>query len=82
MIPLPVRNIDTQPRLCGQQRRKRDHPNAGQKRMGSEGNLRPQSRKKQAGPVNDAWWKYETEVPGNVLVQAFDLAGNVTRQEA
>jgi hypothetical protein len=36
----------------------------------------------QAVPVHDACWEYETDVPGNVLVQAFDLAGNVTSYEA
>ena len=29
--------------------------------------------------VHEGYWKYETEVPGSVLVEAFDLAGNVTR---
>ena len=32
--------------------------------------------------VQDGWWEYETEVYGNVLVEAYDLAGNITRQEA
>ena len=32
--------------------------------------------------VGDGWWKYETEVHGSVLAEVFDLAGNVTRQEA
>lgn len=36
----------------------------------------------QAVPATAALWQYETEVPGNVLVEAFDLAGNVTRYEA
>ena len=36
----------------------------------------------QAAPVYGDLWEYKTEVPGNVLVEAFDLAGNVTRYEA
>jgi len=35
-----------------------------------------------ASSIHEGWWMYETEVPGKVLVEAFDLAGNVTRQEA
>ena len=31
--------------------------------------------------VNDVWWEYRTEPEGNVIVEAWDLAGNVTRQE-
>jgi hypothetical protein len=36
----------------------------------------------QAAPVCGEHWAYQTEVPGSVLVEAFDLAGNVTRYEA
>jgi hypothetical protein len=34
-----------------------------------------------ASLVHEGWWRYETEVPGSILVEAFDLAGNVTRQD-
>ena len=34
-----------------------------------------------ASKVHEGWWRYETEVPGSILVEAFDLAGNVARQE-
>ncbi len=30
----------------------------------------------------NAWWEFETKTKGNVLVEAWDLAGNVARQEA
>ena len=33
-----------------------------------------------ANPAHKGWWKYETEVPGDVLIEVFDRAGNVTRQ--
>jgi hypothetical protein len=33
-----------------------------------------------ANPVQEGGWKYETEVPGDVLIEVFDRAGNVTRQ--
>lgn len=36
----------------------------------------------QAWLVQDSRWEYETLTAGKVLVEAFDLAGNVTRQEA
>jgi hypothetical protein len=36
----------------------------------------------QAVRVKDARWEYETLTEGKVLVEAFDLAGNVTRYEA
>jgi hypothetical protein len=36
----------------------------------------------QAAPVNRAWWKYETEVAGNVQIEVLDLAGNITRHGA
>jgi hypothetical protein len=29
----------------------------------------------------DAWWEYQAATRGNVCVEAWDLAGNVTRQE-
>jgi hypothetical protein len=32
--------------------------------------------------AQEGWWKYETEVPGDVLIEVFDRAGNVTRQRA
>ena len=34
--------------------------------------------------INDAWWEYATTAPGEakITVEAFDLAGNLTRQEA
>lgn len=35
-----------------------------------------------AMPVSEGLWNYETEVPGNVLVEAFDLAGNITRHRS
>jgi hypothetical protein len=36
----------------------------------------------QAVLAKDARWEYETAAEGKVIVEAFDLAGNVTRQEA
>ena len=36
----------------------------------------------EADLIDDAWWEYETDVIGNVLVEVWDLAGNVTRYEA
>jgi hypothetical protein len=36
----------------------------------------------QAVWVKDARWEYEASIEGKVIVEAFDLAGNVTRQEA
>ena len=36
----------------------------------------------QAVWVEDDRWEYETSTVGKVLVEAFDLAGNATRQEA
>jgi hypothetical protein len=36
----------------------------------------------QAALVCGEHWEYQTEVPGGVLVEAFDLAGNVARYEA
>jgi hypothetical protein len=38
----------------------------------------------EAALVNGAWWEYATTAPdqARILVEAFDLAGNVTRQEA
>jgi hypothetical protein len=37
----------------------------------------------EADLVDDAWWEYETSIPdgATILVEAFDLAGNVTRYE-
>ena len=34
--------------------------------------------------INDLWWEYESAAPndGKVIVEAFDLAGNCTRNEA
>ena len=36
----------------------------------------------QAMLVKDSDWEYETSIDGMIVVQAVDLAGNVTRQEA
>jgi len=38
----------------------------------------------EAALANDTWWEYETSVSteGNVIVEAFDLAGNCTKLEA
>jgi hypothetical protein len=38
----------------------------------------------EAGLIDDAWWEYATSAStdGNILVEAFDLAGNVTKYEA
>jgi len=30
----------------------------------------------------DAWWEFKTRTKGNIRVEVWDLAGNVTRQEA
>jgi hypothetical protein len=35
-----------------------------------------------ASPVEDSSWEYKTSSTGNILVEAFDLAGNVTRQSS
>jgi hypothetical protein len=35
-----------------------------------------------AARVYDAWWEFETRTNGNILVEVWDLAGNVARQEA
>ena len=35
-----------------------------------------------AARVYDAWWEFKTRTKGNILVEAWDLAGNVTKQEA
>ena len=35
----------------------------------------------QAVWVQDARWEYETSTEGNILIEAFDLAGNITRHE-
>ena len=32
--------------------------------------------------VNDSWWKFETSTQGKLIVEAFDLAGNVAKYEA
>ena len=34
-----------------------------------------------ANLAHKGWWNYETEVHGNLLIEVFDRAGNVTRQE-
>ena len=34
-----------------------------------------------AREVYEGWWRYEIEVPGKVLVRAWDLAGNVVQGE-
>jgi hypothetical protein len=36
----------------------------------------------QAVWVKDDLWEYETFVEGNIIIEAFDLPGNVTRREA
>jgi hypothetical protein len=35
----------------------------------------------QAILIQEGRWRYETEVPGNLLVEAWDLAGNVVRHQ-
>ena len=38
----------------------------------------------EANLISDAWWEYRTSAPtgGSLIVEAFDLAGNVTKYEA
>jgi hypothetical protein len=47
----------------------------------SEGKVLEQG---EAARVNDTWWEFETaaSAEGNVIVEAFDLAGNCTKYEA
>ena len=35
----------------------------------------------EAEPVMDIWWDYQTANPGQIRVEAWDLAGNVTQQD-
>jgi hypothetical protein len=35
-----------------------------------------------ASAINDDWWEFQTSTDGKLIVEAFDLAGNITKREA
>ncbi|MDQ3006257.1 MAG: hypothetical protein M3R47_12865 [Chloroflexota bacterium] len=51
---------------------------------GFESPAKPTLEQGQAAQINNTWWELETttSIDGKVIVKAFDLAGNCTKQEA